>query len=99
MSIFQKAADVAQKGAVLGLMSLLGFQVYQIGANLYETKWSNVATMTSPKKNEHTEFMAKISEKVEEESRFKDSIDKIPDRYDRDDDSYLKNVPKLSGKK
>ena len=98
MSIFQKAADVAQKGAVLGLMSLLGFQVYQIGANIYETKWSNVATMTKTK-NEHAEFMAKISEKVEEESRFKDSIDKIPDRYDRDDDSYLKNVPKVSGKK
>lgn len=94
-SIFQRAADVAQKGAVLGLMSLFGFQVYQIGANLYETKWSNVGMKT----NEHTEFMAKISEKVEEESRFKDSIDKIPDRYDRDDDSYLKNVPKLSGKK
>lgn len=96
-SIFQRAADVAQKGAVLGLMSLFGFQVYQIGANLYETKWSTVG-MKKPS-NEHAEFMAKISEKVEEESRFKDSIDKIPDRYDRDDDSYLKNVPKLSGKR
>ncbi len=93
MSILHKAADLAQKGAVLGLMSLFGFQVYQIGANLLETKWSTVTN------NDHAEFIAKISEKVEEESRFKNSIDKIPDRYDPDDDSYLKNVPKMQGKR
>jgi len=93
MTIVHKVADLAQKGAVLGLMSLFGFQVYQIGEKLVESKWSTV------KNDEHAEFISKINEKVDEESRLKNSIDKIPDRYDPDDDSYLKNVPKVQGKR
>ena len=91
MGVLNKAADLAQKGSVLGLMSLLGFQVYQIGVNVVEKRDQN--------RNEHAEFIAKISEKVEEDSKYKNSIDKIPDRYDPDDDSYLKNVPKLQTKR
>jgi hypothetical protein len=91
MGILNKAADLAQKGAVMGLMSLLGFQVYQIGVNVLEKREQN--------RNDHAEFMAKIGEKVEEASKYKDSIDKIPDRYDPDDNSYLKNVPKLQTKR
>ena len=90
MGVLNKAADLAQKGTVLGLMSLFGFQVYQIGVNVMEKR---------EVKNDHVEMMSKINEKVEEESRYKNSIDKIPDRYDPDDDSYLKNVPKLSVKR
>jgi hypothetical protein len=91
MGVLNKAADLAQKASVLGLMSLLGFQVYQIGVNVVEKREQN--------RNEHAEFMAKISEKVEEESKYKNSIDKIPDRYDPDDNSYLKNVPTLQTKR
>ena len=91
MGVLNKAADLAQKGSVLGLMSLLGFQVYQIGVNVVEKRDQN--------RNEHAEFIAKINEKVEEDSKYKNSIDKIPDRYDPDDDSYLKNVPKLQTKR
>lgn len=91
MGILNKAADVAQKGAVLGLMSLLGFQVYQIA--------SKVVEKTELKRNDHVEIMAKINAKVEEESKYKNSIDKIPDRFDPEDDSYLKNVPKLQTKR
>mmetsp|Transcript_120642 Transcript_120642/g.348603 ORF Transcript_120642/g.348603 Transcript_120642/m.348603 type:complete len:92 (+) Transcript_120642:96-371(+) len=90
MGSFNKIADLAQKASVLGLVSLLGFQVYQIGVN--------VADKRNETRNEHAEFMEKINEKVEEESRYKNSIDKIPDRYDPDDDSYRKNLPKFSSK-
>lgn len=91
MTVLHKAADLVQKGTVLGLMTLFGYQVYQIGAKVTEQK--------TTVKNDHLEIMAKINEKVEEESRYKNSIDKIPDRYDPDDDSYLKNVPKLPVKR
>lgn len=89
MGIANKAADVFQKGAVLGLGSLLGFQVYQIGYNVTEK-------LVGVPKNKHADIMKKINEKVEEESKDKNSIDKIPDRYDPDDNSYLKKVPKLN---
>jgi hypothetical protein len=91
MGVIRKAADLAQKGTVMGLMSLFGYQVYQIGVNVLEKTRLN--------RDDHAVFMAKISEKVEEDSKFKNSIDKIPDRYDPDDDSYLKNVPKLQTKR
>jgi hypothetical protein len=91
MGIVNKAADVVQKGSVLGLLSLLGFQVYQIGMKATEKRVEM--------KNDHADIMGKINEQVEEDSRYKNSIDKIPDRYDPEDDSYLKNVPKLSAKR
>lgn len=82
-----RLADVAQKGAVLGLMSMFGYQVYQIADKTYEKKIES--------KYMHTKMFDKINEKVEEEERNKGGIDKIPDRYDPDDNSYLKKVPKL----
>ena len=88
MGIANKAADLFQKEAVLGLGSLFGFQVYQIGYNVREK-------LTEPK-NQHADIMKKINEKVEEESKDRNSIDNIPDRYDPDDNSYLKKVPKLN---
>jgi hypothetical protein len=51
MGVLNKAADLAQKASVLGLMSLLGFQVYQIGVNVVAKREQN--------RNEHAEFMAK----------------------------------------
>jgi len=84
-----RVADVVQKGSVLGLMSLFGYQVYQIGRNVISD--SQVST-----KYDHKAMMQKINEKVEEEDRNKNSITTIPDRYDADDDSYLKRVPKLN---
>lgn len=35
-SIFSKAADFVHRGVVLGLFSAFVFQVYQIGAKVYE---------------------------------------------------------------
>ena len=88
MGILNKAADVAQKGAVVGLLSLLGYQVFQIGYNVTEKLGES--------KNQHVEVMKQINEKVKEESKDKNSVDKIPDRYDPDDNSYLKKVPKFN---
>lgn len=86
MGIFSQAANVVQKGTVLGLMSLFGYQIYQIGYNVMQDRASD---------DSHARIMAKISKQVEEESKFQKSIDKIPDRYDREDNSYLERVPNL----
>ena len=90
MGVLNRAADLAQKGTVLGLMSLFGYQVFQIGSNVMSPSDSG------PKKNEHLEIMSKINETVEEEAKYKNSINTIPDRYDPDDDSYLKKLPNLN---
>ena len=47
------------------------------------------------KKNQHVEIMETIAKKVEEESQ-PHKVNSIPDRYEADDDSYLKRAPKLN---
>ena len=88
MGVFNQAANLAQRGVVLGLVSFFGYQVYQIGRNVSENKVES--------KYMETKTFDKIQEKIREEEKFKNDIDKIPDRYDADDDSYLKKVPKLN---
>ena len=88
MGVLNRAADVAQRGAVLGLMSLFGYQVYQIGRNVTEKSRET--------KNVHLDAMQKINKKVEDEEKDRYRIDKVPDRYDPEDSSYLKNVPRLN---
>ena len=82
-----RGADILQKGAVLGLMSLFGYQIYQIGQKVSEKKVDT--------RYHHTDMFKKLNAKVEEEAKLQDGIDKIPDRYDRDDNSYLQRVPNL----
>ena len=48
-------------------------------------------------KNQHAEIMEVIAKKVEEESQ-PHTVGSIPDRYEEDDDSYLKRVPKLNNR-
>jgi hypothetical protein len=90
MSAFTKVADIVQKGAVLGLFSVFAFQIYQIN----EKTWEYSRDQAS-QNNQHVQIMSEINKKVQEESQ-PHTIDKIPDRYDREDDSYLKKTPKLS---
>jgi hypothetical protein len=87
MGVLNKALDLTQKGAVLGMLSVLGYQVYQIGFQTYNRHVEQ--------RFMHTQMFEKLSAKVEEESKLKDSIDQIPDRYDREDNSYLKRVPNM----
>mmetsp|Transcript_14065 Transcript_14065/g.29095 ORF Transcript_14065/g.29095 Transcript_14065/m.29095 type:complete len:94 (+) Transcript_14065:201-482(+) len=91
MSAFNKMANVVQKGAVTGLFTVFAWQVYQIGAQC--TDYSRNKKMVA--KNQHTEIMEVIAKKVEEESQ-PHTVGSIPDRYEADDNSYLKRVPKLN---
>lgn len=91
MAIFNRVANFVQKGAVTGLFSVFAWQIYQIGFQC--TDYSKGKRLES--KNQHTEIMEVIAKKVEEESQ-PHTVGYIPDRYEADDDSYLKRVPKLN---
>ena len=85
--LFNKVADIAHKSCVLGLVSLLSFQLYQIGRNVYHG--------IDHSKTQHTqkEYLDTLREKVEEDYKKHYDISHR-DWYEKDDDSYLKNVPK-----
>jgi predicted negative regulator of RcsB-dependent stress response len=86
-SVFARIADKAHIAGVLGLWSFLGYQVYQTGRNVLEARVDN--------KYQYTKIFKKIDEKVKEEEQDKQNFNSIPDRYDADDNSYLKKVPNL----
>jgi hypothetical protein len=90
MSAFNKAANVVQKGMVTGLFSVFAWQLWQIGAQC--TEYSQIRKIE--KQNEHQFIMKEIAKKVNEESQ-PHNIGTIPDRYDAEDDSYLKKLPNL----
>lgn len=87
MAILARVADVAHKGSVFGLMTLLGYQVYQTGRNVMESRVES--------KYKHTDMFNKINDKVAEEEKDRNNFNNIADRYERDDKSYLKKVPDL----
>ena len=84
MTFFTKAADFAQRGAVLGLLSFFGFQVYQIGSNSFK------GVVDSPYMK--STYFKDVEEKVKEEYKKDNVIDSSEKRdwYQADDDSYLK---------
>jgi hypothetical protein len=86
MSALQKVANVAQKGAVLGLLGMLGYHSWQITSNMTQGRVQH-ETMDM----NYFEEQQKV---VEEE--YKDKYGKTDKRdwYDKDDNSYLKNVPR-----
>lgn len=94
MSAFNKVANVLQKGAVTGLFSVFAWQMYQIGVQCTDYS-KNSESRRLESTNQHAEIMEKIAKKVEEES-LPHTTDTIPDRYEAEDDSYLKRVPKLN---
>lgn len=93
MSAFNKAANFVQKGSVMGLFSVFAWQVYQIGYKCTD----HTLNKRGNQKNQHTEIMEVIAKKVEEESQ-PHTVGTIPDRYEAEDDSYLKRVPKLNSR-
>lgn len=84
MSFFTKAADFAQRGMVLGLLSFFGFQIYQIGSNTLQ------GVVDSPYM--HSTYFKDVEEKVKEEYKKDNVVDSSQKRdwYQADDDSYLK---------
>lgn len=92
MSALNKVANVVQKGVVTGLFSVFAWQVWQIGVQCTEhQKMKRIE-----RRSDHAIIMDAITEKVREESE-PHSVGTIPDRYDPDDDSYMKKVPNLAG--
>jgi hypothetical protein len=85
MSFFTKAADIAQRGMVLGLLSFFGFQIYQIGSNTIKGK------VDSPYM--HSTYFKDVDEKVKEEYKKDNVIDSSEQRdwYQADDNSYMKD--------
>lgn len=82
MSVFQRAADIAHRGVVLGLLSFFGFQAYQIA------KFTLQGKVESPYLE--STYFQEVNEKVKEEYR-KDNIVDRRDWYEADDNSYLKD--------
>lgn len=89
MGVFKKAADIAHKGAVVGLMSVFGFQLYQIVTNV----WEGVDPKNRNAPNPTTEYVNEIREKASEDYKNYWKTDHR-DWYDEEDNSHLKNAPR-----
>ncbi len=88
MSFATRMADVAHKAVVTTCLSLFAFQAYQLGTNM-------MIGTDEMKKKEHPQraFIQMLRDKYDEE--YKHYFDTgHRDWYDKDDDSYLKKVPK-----
>lgn len=79
-----KAADFAQRGTVVGLLSFFGYQVYEMGSQIYKRE------VDSPYM--HSTYRQDVAEKVKEEYKKDNVIDGRNQRdwYAEDDDSYRK---------
>lgn len=83
MSLFTKVADVAHKGAVLGLMSVFVFQVWQIGKNTIGS-----GRVDAPR--QRNTFFQELDEKIKEEYKKDNEISdsKARDLYQDGDTSF-----------
>jgi len=80
---FKYAADFVHRGVVLGLLSLVGYQTYQIACN--------VRTGVVAHPTQESTYFNQVNEKVREEYAKENQVDKRSSWYkDEDDKSYLK---------
>mmetsp|Transcript_5806 Transcript_5806/g.9647 ORF Transcript_5806/g.9647 Transcript_5806/m.9647 type:complete len:96 (-) Transcript_5806:115-402(-) len=86
MSFLNRAADAAQKTAVMGLVGMFGFQLWQIGKNCYHG-------IDHSKPHPQKEYIETLRDQADEDYKKHYKIDHR-DWYDKDDDSYLENAPK-----
>jgi hypothetical protein len=73
MSAFTRAADLAQRGIVLGLFSVFSYQAYQIGRNIR----SGIIEHPTMKST----YFKDVDEKVKEEYENKDGVVDTRDWY------------------
>ncbi|CAB9522507.1 expressed unknown protein [Seminavis robusta] len=85
-SALTKMANVAQKTAVVGLLGMFGYHTYQISRNV-------VAGLTKHDTMDSTYF-EDVQKKVDEEYQTKYGRTDKRDWYDKEDQSYLKDVPR-----
>lgn len=86
MTFVNTAINVAHKTTVVGLMSLFGFQLYQITTNAY-------VGIDHSKPHPQKEYIETLRDKAEEDYKKHYKIDHR-DWYDKEDDSYLKDAPR-----
>lgn len=80
--MFNRVADLAQRGIVVGLFSVFAFQAYQIGSKVFEGRIDH-PTMKST-------YFEDVNEKVKEEYVKAERTDQR-EWYAAEDNSYLKN--------
>ncbi|KAL7546638.1 hypothetical protein ACHAWF_009967 [Thalassiosira exigua] len=86
MSFATKLADVAHKTVVTSFFGLFCYQGYQLGGAM-------LAGTGEKKNNSHAAFLQMLRDKYDEEyKKYFDTGHR--DWYDKDDDSYLKNLPR-----
>mmetsp|Transcript_13567 Transcript_13567/g.13148 ORF Transcript_13567/g.13148 Transcript_13567/m.13148 type:complete len:95 (+) Transcript_13567:191-475(+) len=86
MSMLRKAADVAHKTTVTGLFGFFGYCLYNIGNQVIEGP---------NRQSEHPQagFLDTIRNKIDEEYKKYYEIDQR-EWYEKEDDSYLKQIPR-----
>ena len=67
-TIFQRAADIAHRGVIIGIASFMGFQIYQIGRNFLSGERDNQAVLEQSTYWE--EISARIKREEHENPRF-----------------------------
>jgi hypothetical protein len=100
MGFVQRAADVAHKGALLGLTSVFAFQLYQLTTKAWGglDKENPRSPTFSDSHNNTKEYVDEIREKAEDDYKNYWKTDHR-DWYDKEDDSHLKNAPRVSSVK
>mmetsp|Transcript_28423 Transcript_28423/g.43530 ORF Transcript_28423/g.43530 Transcript_28423/m.43530 type:complete len:97 (+) Transcript_28423:131-421(+) len=87
MNAFQRIADVAHKSVVTGLFSYFAYTTFQVGTAVIGG--SNQVEQEHPQAG----FIQMLRDKASEEYKKYYKIDHR-EWYDKDDDSYLKQIPK-----
>jgi len=81
-AMLSRAADLAHRGFVLGLVSWFGFQLYQVGSNALSGRVESPYLEST--------YFDDVEKKVKEEYR-KDNLVDRRDWYQAEDDTYLKD--------
>jgi hypothetical protein len=85
-TLFTRAANVVQKTAVVGLLGMFAYHTYQI------TK--NVTAGTAKHDTMESTYFEDVQKKVDEEYQTKYGKTDKRDWYDKEDQSYLKDLPR-----
>jgi len=91
MSVFARAADVAHKTAVTGLFGVFCFGTYTVTNQVIQGK--NEDRNNDIEDHPQAGFINMLKSKAEEEYKKYYKIDHR-EWYDKDDDSYLKQIPR-----
>ena len=99
MSFLHQAANLAQRTVVLGLVGLTGYQAYQITTKATAYRKEMADNNGAPQQSHpQADYIQTLRDKSEEEYKKLYKTDHR-DWYDKDDDSYLKDAPRVKNNK